>query len=418
MSQNNQYTTIMTNNRRPLFWTSILAVLLIATGSYYYFNKPTDNKNNSSSAKGDKKKDRRDAPIPVSVETVKTADFPIYLNGLGTVTALRTVTVKPRVDGELIKVNFTEGQLVKQGDLLAEIDPRPFEIQLQQVEGQLLRDESLLKNAQLDQQRYQKLLEQDSIAAQQTMTQAALVKQYEGVVNMDKAQVNNAKLQLTYAHLTAPISGKVGLRLIDQGNIVHTNDSNGLVVITQLQPITVIFTLAEDQVQAIIKRLRSNQSISVTAYDRAGKNALAEGTLLAIDNQIDTTTGTLKLKAQFDNTDNSLFANQFVNIKMQLDTIVNAIQVPSSALQQDTKGAFVYIAKADNTVELRRIKTGATEADKVLVENNLKSNEKVVTEGFDRLQDGSKIDVTEIDHQAVAAVVDTKANKDANASKH
>ncbi len=418
MSQNKEFTTLVFNNNRPRLWTSILAALLIAIGSYYFYNKPTDDNNkNNISAKGDKQKGRRDAPIPVSVETVKSSDFPIYLNGLGTVTALRTVTVKPRVDGELVKVHFTEGQVVKQGDLLAEIDPRPFDIQLQQVEGQLLRDEALLKNAQLDQQRYQKLLEQDSIAAQQTMTQAALVKQYEGVVTMDKAQVNNAKLQVTYAHLTAPISGKVGLRLIDQGNIVHANDSNGLVVITQLQPITVIFTLAEDQVQAIIKRLRSKLAINVTAFDRAGKNPLAEGKLLAIDNQIDSTTGTLKLKAQFENTDNSLFANQFVNIKMQLDTIVDAIQIPSSALQQDNQGAFVYIAKADNTVEVRRIKTGPTEADKIVVESNLNTNEKVVTEGFDRLQAGSRIDITEIDNQPVAASVNTEANKDAKASK-
>ncbi len=416
MSQNKEFTTLVFNNNRPRLWTSILAALLIAIGSYYFYNKPTDDNNkNNISAKGDKQKGRRDAPIPVSVETVKSSDFPIYLNGLGTVTALRTVTVKPRVDGELVKVHFTEGQVVKQGDLLAEIDPRPFDIQLQQVEGQLLRDEALLKNAQLDQQRYQKLLEQDSIAAQQTMTQAALVKQYEGVVTMDKAQVNNAKLQVTYAHLTAPISGKVGLRLIDQGNIVHANDSNGLVVITQLQPITVIFTLAEDQVQAIIKRLRSKLAINVTAFDRAGKNPLAEGKLLAIDNQIDSTTGTLKLKAQFENTDNSLFANQFVNIKMQLDTIVDAIQIPSSALQQDNQGAFVYIAKADNTVEVRRIKTGPTEADKIVVESNLNTNEKVVTEGFDRLQAGSKIDITEIDNQPVAASINTEANKDAKA---
>ncbi len=416
MSQNKEFTTLVFNNNRPRLWTSILAALLIAIGSYYFYNKHTDDNNkNNISAKGDKQKGRRDAPIPVSVETVKSSDFPIYLNGLGTVTALRTVTVKPRVDGELVKVHFTEGQVVKQGDLLAEIDPRPFDIQLQQVEGQLLRDEALLKNAQLDQQRYQKLLEQDSIAAQQTMTQAALVKQYEGVVTMDKAQVNNAKLQVTYAHLTAPISGKVGLRLIDQGNIVHANDSNGLVVITQLQPITVIFTLAEDQVQAIIKRLRSKLAINVTAFDRAGKNPLAEGKLLAIDNQIDSTTGTLKLKAQFENTDNSLFANQFVNIKMQLDTIVDAIQIPSSALQQDNQGAFVYIAKADNTVEVRRIKTGPTEADKIVVESNLNTNEKVVTEGFDRLQAGSKIDITEIDNQPVAASINTEANKDAKA---
>ena len=226
------------------------------------------------------------------------------------------------------------------------------------------------------------------------MTQAALVKQYEGLVTMDKAQVNNAKLQLSYTHITAPISGKVGLRLIDQGNIVHTNDSTGLVIITQLQPVTVIFTLAEDQIQPILKRLRSNQAVTITAFDRGGKNSLAEGKLLAIDNQIDPLTGTLKLKAQFDNLDSRLFANQFVNIRMHLETIKNAIQISSSALQQDTQGQFVYVVKANNTVELRRVKKGAIEGDKTWIEQNLTEGEMVIIEGFDRLKDGSKIDMT------------------------
>ena len=414
MSHNKHLPNVFTKTRSATFWITILFVILIITAGSYYFLHNVPDSENKNELKGDKHKSLNDkGSTPVSVETVTASDFPVYLNGLGTVTALRTVTVKPRVDGELIKVNFTEGQVVKQGDLLAEIDPRTFDIQLQQVEGQLLRDEALLKNAQLDQQRYQKLLEQDSIAAQQTMTQAALVKQYEGLVVMDKAQVNNAKLQVSYAHLTAPISGKVGLRLIDQGNIVHASDSTGLVVITQLQPITVIFTLAEDKVQSIIKRLHSNKAITITALDRAGKNTLAEGKLLAIDNQIDSTTGTLKLKAQFDNTDNTLFANQFVNIKMHLETLNNAIQIPSSALQQDNQGAFVYIAKADNTIEVRRIKTGPTEADKTVVESNLNANEKVITEGFDRLKDGSKVDITEIDNQPVTATVNKEDNRDA-----
>lgn len=272
----------------------------------------------------------------------------------------------------------------------------------------MLRDEALLKNAEIDRDRYQTLLDQDSISAQQTMTQEAQVKQYQGVVEMDKAQVNNAKLQLSYAQLTAPIPGRVGLRQIDQGNIVHANDVNGLVVITQLQPISVVFTLPEDQVQSVIQRCRTNEPVSVAAYDRAGKIKLAEGKLLAFDNQIDPTTGTLKLKAQFDNHERTLFANQFVNIKMHLDTLHGATQVSSAAIQHDTQGAFVYVIK-EQTVQLRRVTLGPTEADKVVVLSNLATDETVVVEGIDRLREGSRIDIARKDGQAVAADPDAQA---------
>jgi multidrug efflux system membrane fusion protein len=332
MSQDNRHELLPLANRRRAFLLpgSLIVLAIIAAGFYFQHSSSSDDA--KSASKGGKRGRNDDAPAVVAIETAGKADFPVYLNGLGTVTALRTVTVRPRVDGELVRVAFNEGQMVKEGDLLAEIDPRPFQVQLQQVEGQLMRDEALLKNAQIDHDRYLTLLEQDSISAQQTVTQEAQVKQYRGIVEMDKAQVNNAKLQLSYARLTAPISGRAGLRQIDQGNLVHANDTNGLVVITQLQPISVVFTLPEDQVPSVVQRWRTNEPIRIEAYDRAGKIKLADGKLLALDNQIDPTTGTLKLKAQFDNNERTLFANQFVNIKMHLDTLPGVTVVSNAAI--------------------------------------------------------------------------------------
>lgn len=402
MSQDNRHESLPPANRRRAFLLpgSLIMLALIATGFYFQYSSSPDTKSDS---KGGKRGRDDDAPAAVAVETASKADFPVYLNGLGTVTALRTVTVRPRVDGELVKVSFNEGQMVKEGELLAEIDPRPFQVQLQQAEGQLLRDEALLKNAQIDHERYLTLLEQDSISAQQTMTQEAQVKQYQGIVEMDKAQVNNAKLQLSYARLTAPISGRVGLRQIDQGNIVKANDTNGLVVITQLQPISVVFTLPEDKVQPVVQRWRTNEPVRVEAYDRAGKTKLADGKLLALDNQIDSTTGTLKLKAQFDNDERTLFANQFVNIKMHLDTLPGVTVVSSAAIQHDTQGAFVYVVNPEKTVQLRRVTLGPTEGDKVAVLSDLAANETVVVEGTDRLREGGLVDIAEKDGLAMAA---------------
>ena len=417
MSQNNRHESLSSPNRRKAFLLSgaLIVLALIAVG--FYFQHSPSEPDAKSGSKGGKRGHDDDAPAVVAIETAGKADFPVYLNGLGTVTALRTVTVRPRVDGELVKVTFNEGQMVKEGELLAEIDPRPFQVQLQQAEGQLLRDEALLKNAQVDHDRYLTLLEQDSISAQQTVTQETQVKQYRGIVEMDKAQVNNAKLQLSYARLTAPISGRAGLRQIDQGNIVKANDTNGLVVITQLQPISVVFTLPEDKVQAVVQRWRTNEPVRVEAYDRAGKIKLADGKLLALDNQIDSTTGTLKLKAQFDNNERALFANQFVNIKMHLETLPGVTLVSSAAIQHDNQGAFVYVVNPDKTVQLRRVTLGPTEGDKVAVLSDLAAGETVVIEGTDRLREGSQVDIAQKDGSAVAADPNVQAKSEGKSSK-
>jgi multidrug efflux system membrane fusion protein len=329
--------------------------------------------------------------VAVAVVAATQGDFPVYLSGLGTVTALRTVTVRSRVDGELIRVAFKEGQMVHEGDLLAEIDPRAFKVQLMQAEGQLLRDEALLKNAETDLVRYKTLLEQDSIAAQQTVTQESLVKQYKGTVEMDRGLLANAKLQLSYARITAPITGRLGLRLVDQGNIVHASDANGLAVITQIQPIAVVFTLPEDDLPAVMKQFRSGDGFAIEAFDRSGKIKLAQGQLLAVDNQIDTSTGTIKLKAQFANEDGALFSNQFVNIKMLMDTLRSITIIPTAAIQRGIMGSFVFVVEEDKTVSVRPLTLGSTEGEKVAVLEGLRPDERVVVDGADKLREGIKV---------------------------
>jgi multidrug efflux system membrane fusion protein len=329
--------------------------------------------------------------IAVTAAVSIQGDFPVYLNGLGTVTALRTVTVKSRVDGELIHVAFKEGSLVNAGDLLAEIDPRAFQVQLMQAEGQLQRDQALLKNAQMDLVRYKTLLEQDSIAAQQTHTQQSVVEQHQGTVEIDRGLVANAKLQLSYARITAPITGRLGLRLVDQGNIINTSDASGLAVITQISPISAVFTLPEDNLPAVMKRFKSGEVLSIEAYDRGGNIKLAEGQLLAVDNQIDTSTGTVKLKGQFTNEDNTLFSNQFVNIKMKMETLHAVTIIPTSAIQRGIIGPFVYVVKDDQTVKVQALSLGPTDGEKVAILKGLQANELVVTDGADKLRDNVKV---------------------------
>jgi multidrug efflux system membrane fusion protein len=330
-------------------------------------------------------------PLPVGVAAAVKGDVPVTLNGLGTVTPLATVTVRTQIGGQLMQIAFTEGQEVNKGDFLAQVDPRPYQLALDQANGQLLKDQALLKDAEIDLARFQKLAAQDSIAKQQVDTQQYLVHQYEGTVKTDQAQVDNAKLNLAYCHIIAPVAGRVGLRQVDQGNYVQTSDANGIVVIAQLKPISVIFTLPEDSLPAILTRLHAGATLPVVAFDRTRTTQLASGTLLTIDNQIDPTTGTVKLRAQFDNADESLFPNQFVNAQLLVDTLQGTTVIPTAAIQRGAPGTFVYLVKADNTVTVQPVKLGPAAGEKIAVLSGLAPGDQVVVDGADKLRDGAKV---------------------------
>jgi multidrug efflux system membrane fusion protein len=333
----------------------------------------------------------RSAPVPVIATTARSSDMAVYLSGLGSVTALNTVTVHTRVDGELTKVLFQEGQRVNAGDLMAEIDPRPFQAQLTQAQGNLLRDEALLRNARVDLERYRTLVAEDSIPKQQLDTQVELVHQYEGVVETDRGQIENVKLQLVYCRIAAPLSGRLGLRLVDPGNIVHATDQNGLVVITQVQPIAVVFTIPEDSLPPVLAKLNTGVKLEVDAWDRDQKQRLATGALLTVDNQIDPTTGTVRLKAIFPNADGRLFPSQFVNAHLRLDVKRGATVVPQAAIQPSSQGPFVYVVKADHSVTVRPVKVGVTEGENAAIDSGLSPGETVVVDGADRLREGSQV---------------------------
>lgn len=332
-------------------------------------------------------------PQPVSALEVQQRDVRILVNAIGTATPRSLVTVRSRVDGELLKLHFKEGQLVREGQLLAEIDPRSFKAQVAQVKGQLMRDQAQLDNARLDLKRYQDLLSQDSIAKQQVDTQAALVRQLEGTVQTDQGQLDNAQLQLQYTRITAPISGRIGLRQVDPGNQVKASDANGLTSIAQLDPMTVLFTVSEAQLPNVVSRFQEGKPLDVEAWDREFRNPLAQGKLVTIDNQIDATTGTLKLRAEFPNKNTALFPNQFVNIRLVLGTQPQALVVNNGAILRGAKGNFVYKVQADNTVAMVPVKLGYVEGDYTAVEGELKPGDLVVSDGTDKLKDGAKVEV-------------------------
>jgi len=404
-------------SRRRWIWP--IAFLLAAAGAaaYWYFQLPSAAPGETAQRPG--RPGGSGGPggaagrsVPVVAMPAKKGDVRVYIAGLGSVVPIATVTVRSRIDGQLMKVLFREGQVVRAGDLLAEIDPRPYQVQLDQAEGQMAKDQALLRNARIDAERYRVLFEQDSVAKQQLDTQQSLVRQYEGTVKVDQAAIDNARLQLTYSRITAPISGRLGLRLVDPGNMVRAGDANGLVVITQLQPIGAVFAIPEDNLPPVMKKLRAGEKLAVDAYDRADKVKLASGTLLTVDNQIDPTTGTVKLKAQFANEEISLFPNQFANLRMLLDVKRDAILVPGAAIQRGTPGTFVYLVKPDGTVTVRVVKPGPSQGENISIEEGLAAGEQVVVDGADKLREGAKVEL-----QGKAAVAGREgARKGGNAN--
>lgn len=373
---------VQTSRRRRMTW--IIPILLVAAVLVWLVQSPMAQQTRGKHA-------GLAGPVPVVTAAAEKGDIDMVRQALGTVTPLANITVRTQINGQLLQVAFTEGQIVKKGEFLAEIDPRPYQLTLDQAHGSLMRDEALLKEAQLNLERYRKLVAEDSIARQQLDTQESLVDQYQGAIQTDQAQIDTAKLNLIYCHITAPITGRIGLRQVDQGNYVQVGDANGLVTITQLQPITVIFTLPEDDLPAVMKRLSTGAILTVTAFDRTQSMKLAEGKLVSVDNQIDTTTGTIKLRAQFDNTDNILFPNQFVNIELLVDTLHDATLVPSAAIQRGAPGIFVYLVGTNNKASVRKVKLGPSQGDNVAITDGLVPGDKVVIDGADKLRDGAEV---------------------------
>ena len=366
------------------FLFGLLLVVAVAGVGYWYYGRPQPTPQRGG---------RFNVP-PVATASVTSGDVNVTINALGTVTSLATVTIRTQISGQLVAVNFQEGQLVKKGDLLAEIDSRPYQLALQQGQGALKRDQALLESAKLDLERYQNLARTNAIPRQQLDQQTALVKQDEGLILTDQAQIDTARLNIAYCHIVAPLDGRLGLRLVDPGNYVTPGDANGVVMITQLSPISVVFTTAEDNLPAILARLKAGATLSATAYDRSGATKLAVGTLSSLDNQIDTTTGTIKLRAQFANEDGVLFPNQFVNVQLLVDVLHDTPIVSTSAIQRGAPGTFVYLVDPQaGTVSVRKVVLGPVEGDRVAIKSGLQAGDVVVVDGADKLKDGIKITI-------------------------
>ncbi|MDM3886673.1 MdtA/MuxA family multidrug efflux RND transporter periplasmic adaptor subunit [Pseudomonas sp. BCRC 81390] len=395
------------NSRSPRRWlVGLLILLLVAALAWWLWPAATPAHKESSGGRAGKGAGMgmmggrpgfggSSDPVPVRVEPVRVGDFPLYYKALGTVTATNTVNVRSRVAGELVKIHFKEGQQVKAGDLLAEIDPRPYRIALQEAEGTLAQNQAQLKNAQVDLARYKGLYAEDSIAKQTLDTAEAQVAQFHGLVKTNQAQVNDARLNLEFTQIRAPINGRVGLRQLDLGNLVAANDTTALVVITQTEPISVAFTLPETELSTVLERYRSGASLPVEAWDRSDSKLQSTGVLGSIDNQIDTTTGTLKFKGRFENKDLALFPNQFVNVRLLADTLRQVTMAPAAAIQFGNDGTFAYVVNEQNTVNVRKLKVGASDGEHSVILDGLKAGERLVLEGTDRLREGTKVEVVE-----------------------
>lgn len=391
-------TSAARSKSRWWLWLAIV-VIAVALGVWYFRGSRSSTEAQNSGTPGATKGQGRQGGgagfvVPVVAATAERGQLPVYFTGLGTVTAFNTVTVRTRVDGQITKINFQEGQFVKQGEVLLEIDSRPFQVQLEQAEGQLAKDQAQLRDLQVNYERYQLLYKEGVIPKQQLDTQLAQVDQFQGSIKGDQGLVDNAKLQIVYSHVTAPISGRIGLRLVDIGNIVHATDANGLLVITQLQPIAVIFTLPEDQLPQVASKLRSGGQLTVDAYDRDDTTKIESGKLLTIDNQIDTTTGTYKLKAVFNNEKSLLFPNQFVNVHLLVDVKKDLVIVPTPAIQRGPQGTYVYVVQNGNTAKIQNVTIDLSEGNSTGLTSGVNPGDVVVTDGQDKLQDGSKVTAT------------------------